>query len=229
VELLVVIAVIAILAALLFPGLNAGRLKAAQVTCCNNLRQLMQANVLYSTDWNGHLPYPSENSYQNNGWWRGAGWLYRPPRSSPPTITNLMTGVLWPYLKHSTIYHCPLHQGPFGNGTECITSYVMNWEVIGLPYGGVPSDKPSYRFSDFRPSDLCMWETDYYGYGATWDDGCNQPNGGVSKRHLSGAPIAGFDGRVEWIGFDEYYNGINNWQRPNRYWCNPLSQTRYTQ
>src|ERR1700742_2270061 len=55
-EMLVVIAVIGILAALLLPALSGGKAKARNSVCANNLRQLGIATRLYSEDNNGRLP-----------------------------------------------------------------------------------------------------------------------------------------------------------------------------
>lgn len=56
IELLVVIVVIAILAALLLPALSAAKLKAYQVTCLNNTRQLAQMALIYQNDYGKGLP-----------------------------------------------------------------------------------------------------------------------------------------------------------------------------
>jgi prepilin-type N-terminal cleavage/methylation domain-containing protein len=58
IELLVVIAVIAILASLLLPVFPSAKLKAKQIECINNLKQIAVANTLYLTDHQGTcLPY----------------------------------------------------------------------------------------------------------------------------------------------------------------------------
>src|SRR3954469_12242367 len=55
IELLLVIAIIAILAALLLPALSAGPLKSRQIACSNNLKQLALASSLYIADNEGRL------------------------------------------------------------------------------------------------------------------------------------------------------------------------------
>jgi prepilin-type N-terminal cleavage/methylation domain-containing protein len=50
IELLVVLAIIGILAAMLFTALNATRAKAHQISCLNSLRQLQVSWFLYSDE-----------------------------------------------------------------------------------------------------------------------------------------------------------------------------------
>ena len=59
IELLIVVAVIAILAALLFPALAGAKKQANDAKCVSNLRQLGVAIVGYTADHSGMLPGPS--------------------------------------------------------------------------------------------------------------------------------------------------------------------------
>jgi len=61
IELLVVIAVIAILATLLLPALSAAKLKAYQVTCLNNTRELAQMALIYQNDYGNGLPLGTDS------------------------------------------------------------------------------------------------------------------------------------------------------------------------
>ncbi len=62
IELLIVIAVIAILAGMLLPAFNKARKKAQTSSCVSNLRQTMLCGLQYSNDHSGMLPHPRLDS-----------------------------------------------------------------------------------------------------------------------------------------------------------------------
>ena len=65
VELLIVIAILAILCALLLPALNSARGKAQAIFCTGNLKQYGTAYYQYASDYNDYLPFNQDCS----GFW----------------------------------------------------------------------------------------------------------------------------------------------------------------
>lgn len=105
VELLIVIAIIAILAALLLPALNMARDAAKYSYCGNNLKQLGMADYSYASDFSG---YPAKSV---DGTWATrmiyVHYLadYLGLNSRPFDIDNYRPGVLLCPEKNYTLYH----------------------------------------------------------------------------------------------------------------------------
>src|SRR5208282_5399289 len=94
IELLVVVASIAILAATLLPALaSVNQKKALGIACLNNLKQLTLAAHSYAGDFQGAIPV---NDTAQNAWVTGdvSG---RTSLNGITNIANLQASVLWPY------------------------------------------------------------------------------------------------------------------------------------
>ncbi len=100
VELLVVIAVIAILAALLMPAFSSAKQKAGQTRCFGNLRQLALSIQLYSADHQGRLPENLPEPLYTNSW--AFDNMRKPSHATNSAI--LRQGKLFPYAQQPEVY-----------------------------------------------------------------------------------------------------------------------------
>lgn len=111
IELLIVIAIIAILAAILFPVFASAREKARQVACLSNLKQIGLAYSQYEQDYDETVPC-GDNDY---GF--GTGWA----------------GMIYPYVKSTQVYLCP---NDVTAGDVC--SYAVNSNMVGWTSAKTP-------------------------------------------------------------------------------------------
>jgi prepilin-type N-terminal cleavage/methylation domain-containing protein len=86
VELLVVVAIIALLAALLLPALASARDKSRKAACISNLHQIGIALLNYATDNDGRIPFgPKAPPFTNPG-------DFYPSTGAPTSLISLETG-----------------------------------------------------------------------------------------------------------------------------------------
>ncbi len=116
IELLVVIAIIAILAAMLLPSLARAKMKAIEIKCLGNYKQLQTAYTMYLGDNRDFFPplyaifSGSDPVGATNSWVLGNAVL-------SADLSDIRNGVLYPFSAGPGIYKCPADQS-FLRGTQ---------------------------------------------------------------------------------------------------------------
>lgn len=124
-ELIFVVAVVAILAALLFPIFTRARENASRASCQSNLKQIGVAWLQYARDYDGQMMRFSTGDGNPSSanpvryWWGG---------SNGGTTYAAAQSLLSPYLKSGENYSCPsfalpvaAYRGPLGYGYNADT------------------------------------------------------------------------------------------------------------
>lgn len=139
IELLLVIAIIAILASMLLPALNKARGYAKSISCSNNERQLTFYYLEYSSD-NDEWILPGgqqAGSYQHM--WNSQ--LVQ--RIYGKTVTYV--GYNYP-TDDFPLFICPSEPVPMGNYNDlklACGDYIVNWPLVGAVYGSYAPKKVS--------------------------------------------------------------------------------------
>ncbi|MCS7208957.1 MAG: type II secretion system GspH family protein [Fimbriimonadales bacterium] len=128
VELLMVLGILSLLAALLFPVLAEARERGRSTRCLAQLRQLAQSTFAYLSDWQDHYPLAAYISQHNN---------------QPCAFT--LYHALVPYVKNRQIVVCPSDSDPMDVervASQIVTlcpamgfrqsSYMANWCLFEL-------------------------------------------------------------------------------------------------
>jgi prepilin-type N-terminal cleavage/methylation domain-containing protein/prepilin-type processing-associated H-X9-DG protein len=221
VELLVVIALIAALAAMLFPALNRAKEKAQGIQCVSNSRQLAFAWFLYSDDHNGRLAYNlgapgggKNPAMKTNANWvdNNLTWGLETDNTNTATLTEAGLGSYTS--KNALIYRCPadfmLSQEQRKAGwSHRVRTYSMNamvGDAGGISAKGKNDNNPGYvqffRITDIpRPSDIFVFVEEH---PDSIDDGYflniyykNQWNDLPASSHGGAAAFAFADGHAQ--------------------------------
>lgn len=167
-ELLIVVAIIAILAAMLLPALQKAREKASQAVCISNLKQLSSCINFYAQDFNGYLPRAyAYDDYQT--------WYSRFRKLN--------------YVDYDYLY-CKNNKYPWsGTGGYGINGYLCQ--------GGGGQYYKITRFANSASRLVVFAEAYRYLFSSNWDADDPGQNG-IAWVHSNGATLLFLDGHVEW-------------------------------
>ncbi|HEX8834079.1 MAG TPA: prepilin-type N-terminal cleavage/methylation domain-containing protein, partial [Abditibacteriaceae bacterium] len=201
IELLVVVAVIGILASLLFPVFSQARERARRTACLSNMKQIGLAVQMYVQDYDGRVPICNDNS--------------------TPTVTDdfgYWWVTLFKYTKNDQVFVCPSWQKtelpsdlyawekPVPEDQpikrlNIVGTYVWNETMDGAPeakLAGTSSDGTAYG-----PSQIVAVAEGFNGSHIWKPEHVTPLTGNTERRlrdfHNEGMNLAYADGHVKWI------------------------------
>ena len=195
IELLIVIAIIAILAGMLLPALNKARNMAKAVSCTNNLKQLALGAMMYCSDNKGHMP------------------LIWDPVISPDAVWN-RTLNKEKYISEKILYCPALKRAPVGEwGLDWQATYGISRIIFGCNSSTANFDAHTRTYASRIASTPFFADSgkinhdDMFHYfdGGYWGPG----NPLIRLMHNKRANIAMLDGHVEAVAFSQFYPGLS--------------------
>ncbi len=179
IEILVVLAIIILLAALLFPALARARENARRTSCMSNLKQIALSSNMYLQDNDRRYP-PFPKPVEADDGTRGWAWE------------------LQAIVKNDAVFQCPSEkysadetdsEGVLLGG---FTDYWMNYHLEGLFEGKLQYTSSIILFGEGK-GDAVSYSLPYPTYG-NWE-----PEAEYAQRHFDGSNYAFADGHVKWL------------------------------
>ena len=183
IELLMVIAVIAMLAAMLLPALRMAKEKSRVICCASNLKQLGTAMLMYCNDNNAWFPPSAPNTTTPNPSWHDL------------IMSELGIAHYTGTASQVQVFRCPSDNVEMASSTYTKASYAVNTGSAWNAYNGVMWPGGSARITQAKkPSCLIIMAEWWYGYngigrGLAYSS-C------VAITHMGASRISGYhDGR----------------------------------
>ena len=233
IELLTVIAIIGILAAILIPVVSQVRQQARLSQCISNLRQWGAANLLYANDNSGLIPWDGGQGTSPDNMVEHMGTLpwfnALPPFIDSLTVRDLNARGALPELGDGSVFVCPSAEDNPANPAPAWLSYGPNYLLSTRNPG--PNRIAITNLSVIRePNRVPLFaETTNHAPGSTGFVALNvNPNHlAGATRHAGKAPVVFFDSHVETFTANELvrqHRAWNNLNNPERVRWNPLHQ-----
>lgn len=193
IELLTVIATIAILAAIIIPVVGQVRESAARSQCSSNLRQITLSAKLYANENKGNFLPPVRNTSEGfQQWMFNSDFLELLGEQQTHKTADL-----------ADYFHCPTAEN---NGSLLSIHYGMNITGLGINGGNYKQSGyiPSMRVDDHAKTIYFIDGLDWWingsratvDYGDTGESSTTQS---PAYRHDDAANVAFFDGHIELI------------------------------
>lgn len=215
-ELLVVVSIISLLAAMLLPAIKLVRSAAEGTRCVGNLRQIMLAAEAYQQDWDGRV-VPTQG-YGYVYWWGGlAPYVEEQATVANAASKRVLRGCpAWrksPFFLADPTLVNGTYTLPTGYAETCFTNPVqpptLPWNTgnLSISYGAVDVPIATVTRPAERPffADCPRWFL-----WAPWETGpAKQAYVENLRRHAGRANTAFFDGHVAGLTYDDLCTAQN--------------------
>ena len=121
IEILVVLAIIAILTSLLLPALGQARKKSKLAVCTSNIKQISNAIYMYISDHDQYFPYSHSVTNGNSSWDDKLGVYNYDGRGLNKKAFQSESS------DQSGIYGCPATEVPLQNENRSLRAYSLNY------------------------------------------------------------------------------------------------------
>jgi len=231
IELLVTIAIISILAAILFPVFARARENARRTSCLSNLKQIGLGVLMYTQDYDEKYPARLMGT-----WGDHTTYKTQPDASMPGYVFITYDGatggsgrwiswmdMVYPYIKSTQLFVCPSAPDPGTGPRNLNPSYGYNLYASQCPMSSVV--EPSMTMISMDYNAIYSLNINQYGVEPLLQGTSNT----AVVHHLDGANVLFFDGHSKWFGRNSgaFRGGETGHTSSNSIFYNPQGTVSY--